>query len=157
MKKIFYFIVAIVLAFIPGFIGVTFTPSGASDIWYNALNKSVLTPSGWVFGAAWTILYGLLGIALFLIMNNDRTRAHKTKAYLLFFAQMILNALWTYLFFGAHMIGAAMIVLVVLIFIAIWMARAFKPISRAASYLVWPYIIWILFAAYLNSVILYMN
>ena len=157
MKKVFYFIVAMVLSFIPGFIGVTFTPSGASDVWYNALNKSILTPDGWVFGVAWTVLYALLGIALFLVMSNDRARAPKTRAYLLFLTQMVLNALWTYLFFGAHMAGAAMIVLVVLIFIAIWMARAFRPINRVASYLVWPYIIWMLFAAYLNGVILYMN
>ena len=124
---------------------------------YNALNNSVLTPDGWVFGFAWTILYALLGIALFLIMNNTKTRHSKTKAYVLFITQLILNALWTYLFFGLHMVGASVLCLVVLLGIAIWMAFAFKPISKPASYLVWPYIIWMCFALYLNGTILFLN
>ncbi len=157
MRKIIRFIFAMILSFVPGIIGVMFTPHGASDAWYNLQNKSVLTPHGSVFGIAWTILYALLGISLFLIMNNERTRINKTKSYLLFLLQMVLNALWTFLFFGLHAAGAAMVVLVLLIIVAIWMARAFFPISRVASYLVWPYIIWCLFAAYLNAMMIYLN
>ena len=106
---------------------------------------------------AWLILYTLLGISLFLIMNNTKTRHSKSKAYILFVAQMGLNALWTYLFFGLHFVGAALLCLVALIAISIWMLVAFKPISRAASYLVWPYIAWLLFALYLNGTILLLN
>ena len=134
-----------------------FTPSHSDDVWYNALNNSVLTPDGWVFGVAWTILYTLLGIALFLIMNNTKTRLSKTKAYVLFIAQMVLNALWTYLFFGLHMVGAAIACLVALIVVSIWMLVVFKPISKMASYLVWPYVIWMCFALYLNGTIWVLN
>lgn len=157
MKKIFRFIFAVIVSFIPGVIGMMFTPRGASDAWYNALNKSALTPDGWVFAVVWPMLYLLLGIALFMIMNNEKTRLNKTRAYSLFVFQMILNALWTYLFFGLHMVGAAMIVLLVLVLVSIWMASAFYPISRNAAYLVWPYIIWSVFALYLNGTILFLN
>lgn len=157
MKKFLKFILAIIISFIPCVIGLFFTPSGASDMWYNTINKSALTPDGWVFAVVWVVLYFLLGVALFLIMNNDKTRYNKTKAYSLFFVQMVLNALWTYLFFGLHLVGAALIVLLVLLGISTWMARAFMPISRAASYLVWPYIIWSLFALYLNGTIVFIN
>lgn len=157
MKKFFQFILAMIISFIPGAIGIMFTPSGASDMWYNTINKSFLTPDGWVFGVAWTILYALLGIALFLIIVNDKTRQSKTKSYLLFLVQMVLNAMWTYLFFGLHLTGAALIVLVLLIAFSFWMMRAFYSISRPASYLVWPYILWMLFALYLNGAIIYMN
>ncbi len=157
MKKFFQFILAIIISFIPGAIGVLFTPSHGSDMWYNAINKSMLTPDGWVFGVAWTILYAILGIALFLIISNDKTRHSKTKSYVLFFIQMILNALWTYLFFGIHLISAALIVLVLLIAVSVWMMRAFYPISRAASYLIWPYLLWLVFALYLNGTIMYLN
>jgi tryptophan-rich sensory protein len=157
MKKFFKFIFAMIISFLPGIFGVLFTPSHSNDVWYNALNNSVLTPDGWVFGVAWTILYALLGIALFLIMNNTKTRQSKTKAYVLFAVQMILNFAWTYLFFGLHMIGASVLCLVVLLGISIWMAVAFKPISRSASYLVWPYVIWMCFALYLNGTILFLN
>ena len=148
---------AIFISFLPGIFGVMFTPSHSDDVWYNALNNSVLTPDGWVFGVAWTILYTLLGIALFLIMNNTKTRLSKTKAYVLFIAQMVLNALWTYLFFGVHMVGAAIACLVALIAVSIWMLVAFKPISKMASYLVWPYVIWMCFALYLNGTIWVLN
>lgn len=157
MKKFFLFVLAIFISFLPGIFGVMFTPSHSDDVWYNALNNSVLTPDGWVFGVAWTILYTLLGIALFLIMNNTKTRLSKTKAYVLFIAQMVLNALWTYLFFGVHMVGAAIACLVALIAVSIWMLVVFKPISKIASYLVWPYVIWMCFALYLNGTIWVLN
>jgi tryptophan-rich sensory protein len=157
MKKFFLFVLAIFISFLPGIFGVMFTPSHSDDVWYNALNNSVLTPDGWVFGVAWTILYTLLGIALFLIMNNTKTRLSKTKAYVLFIAQMVLNALWTYLFFGVHMVGAAIACLVALIAVSIWMLVVFKPISKMASYLVWPYVIWMCFALYLNGTIWVLN
>ncbi len=146
-----------IIAFLPGIFGVIFTPSHSNDAWYNALNNSVLTPDGWVFGVAWTILYALLGVALFLIMNNEKTRVKKTKSYVLFVVQMILNAAWTYLFFGLHLVGAALLCLVVLIAISVWMLRAFKHVSKTASYLVWPYVIWMCFALYLNGTILFLN
>ena len=145
------------LAFLPGAIGVMFTPNGLSNVWYNALEKSMLTPDGWVFGVAWTVLYALLGLALFGVMNTPRGGSTKTRAYALFCVQMVLNALWTYLFFGAHMAFAAFIVIVALVLVAIWMMRAFREVNRGASYLIWPYILWLIFAAYLNGVILYLN
>ncbi len=158
MKKFFQFVFAMIISFIPGAIGIMFTPRGASDIWYNEMAKSALTPPGWMFSVAWTILYVLLGIALYLIMvGNDRSRQGKTRAYLLFVAQMALNALWSYVYFGLQMPAAALIVLVGLIIVSIWMLRVFRPISRVASALVWPYIIWMLFATYLNAVVVYLN
>ena len=156
MKNFFIFVLALVISFLPGIFGVFFTPHGANDVWFNALNKSVLTPDGWVFSVAWSILYLLLGIALFLIIKN-KTRKSKAIAYWAFVVQMALNALWSYLFFGLHFVGAALLCLVALIAISIWMLVAFKPISRAASYLVWPYIAWLLFALYLNGTILLLN
>ena len=157
MKKFFTFVIAMVIAFLPGIFGVMFTPSHSNDVWYNALNNSVLTPDGWVFGFAWTILYALLGIALFLVMNNTKTRHSKSKAYVLFVSQLLLNGLWTYLFFGLHMIEVSVLCLIALLAVSIWMLVAFKPISKPASYLVWPYVIWLCFALYLNATIWVLN
>ena len=158
MKKFWTFVLAVVISFIPGIIGGFFSPmSPGANEWYNGLAQSVLTPNGWVFSIAWIILYALLGIALYLIMVAAKTRQNKALAYALFIAQMGLNALWSYLFFGLHMIGGALVCLVALVAVAIWMAAAFKPISRGASYLVWPYILWLIFALYLNAVILTLN
>lgn len=157
MRRVFQFIFAIIVSFIPGAIGNIYSPNGPSDAWYNMLNKSIVTPDGWVFGVAWTTLYALLGIALFLVMRNEQTRLSKTRAYLLFLIQMVLNALWSYTFFGAHMTGWALLVLIALIVASVMMMRAFRPFSKWASYLIWPYILWISFAAYLNIAIVWLN
>ena len=157
MRRVFQFIFAIIVSFIPGAIGNIYSPNGPSDAWYNMLNKSIVTPDGWVFGVAWTTLYALLGIALFLVMRNEQTRLSKTRAYLLFLIQMVLNALWSYTFFGAHMTGWALGVLIALIIASVMMMRAFRPFSKWASYLIWPYILWISFAAYLNIAIVWLN
>ncbi|HIS71084.1 MAG TPA: tryptophan-rich sensory protein [Candidatus Enterousia intestinigallinarum] len=156
MKKFWLFVLAVVISFLPGLIGLIFSPSGASDLWYNALNKPFLTPDGWVFAVVWPILYFLLGVALYLIIV-DKTRYSKAKSYGLFAVHMALNALWTYFFFGLNLIGGGLIVLVLLIAFTIWMMRAFSQISRAAYYLVWPYLIWLLFALYLNGSVLFLN
>ena len=157
MRRVFQFIFAMIVSFIPGAIGNIYSPNGPSDAWYNMLNKSIVTPDGWVFGVAWTTLYALLGIALFLVMRNEQTRLSKTRAYLLFLIQMVLNALWSYTFFGAHMTGWALVVLIALIVASVMMMRAFRPFSKWASYLIWPYILWISFAAYLNIAIVWLN
>ena len=157
MKKFWTFIFAIFVSFIPGIIGVFFTPHGASNVWYNALAKSVLTPAGWVFSVAWTILYILLGIALYLVIADNNKRINKSNAYWLFFWQMVLNACWSFVFFGAHSPEYAMFVLLALIIIAIFMARVFFKVSPAAFWLTIPYIIWLMFAFYLNGVIIYLN
>ena len=158
MKKFLTFILAIVISFVPGILGGFFSPmSPGANEWYNGLVQSAWTPNGWVFMIAWLILYTLLGISLFLIMNNDKTRQNKSGAYALFVIQMGLNALWTYLFFGLHFVGGALLTLVALIAVSIWMASEFRVFNRWASRLVWPYIAWLLFAMYLNVTILWLN
>ncbi len=157
MKKFWTFIFAVVVSFVPGIVGVFFTPHGDAHIWYESLAKSMLTPAGWVFSVAWTILYLLLGIALFLIIDNKSTHVDKSKAYWLFFGQMVLNALWSVIFFGLHMPALGLLALIMLIVVSIFMERAFRPISRVAACLVWPYIIWMCFATYLNATIMFLN
>lgn len=160
MKSFFTFIAAILISFIPGVIGVLFTPvTGHTDAWYNTLVNSSLTPPPIVFSVAWTILYTLLGIALFMIWRakSRDERVGVTGAEWLFFFQMVLNALWSYLFFGAHATLWALFVLAALILVSVWMMGEFKKISRTAYFLVWPYIAWLLFAFYLNGVIAVLN
>lgn len=159
MKSFFTLIAAILISFIPGIIGVLFTPIAShSDVWYNSLINSSLTPPPVVFSIAWTILYTLLGIALFMIWRaRGRESRGVSAGEWLFFAQMVLNALWSYVFFGLHMPTLALFVLFALILIVIYMVREFKTISKTAYYLVWPYVAWLVFAFYLNGVIASMN
>ena len=157
IKKCMWFIIALVISFVPGIFGVFFTPHGDSNVWYNGLIKSYLTPPGWVFSVAWTILYVLLGVALYLIIRTVHKNINKMRAYIFFGAQLVLNGLWSYMFFGAHLPGFALVTLLVLFIVAVWMARVFHGINRPAAYLVIPYILWMMFAFYLNAYIILMN
>lgn len=157
MKKWMWFIVAMVISFLPGIFGVFFTPHGNSHVWYNGLVKSGLTPPGWVFSVAWTILYFLLGWALYLIFIKVRKKLDKTRAYVLFAIQLGLNALWSYVFFGAHMPGLALIMLLGLFIASALMAREFDKVDRRAAYMVIPYLLWLMFAFYMNAYIVLMN
>ena len=154
------FIFAEFLSFLPGLLGLLVAPiySGQNS-WYNTLAHSSLNPDGWVFSAVWTILYFLIGIALFLIMRKHRetNRNDRASAYTLFGVNIVLNALWSFMFFGMHSPEAALIVLTALIIIAIFMARSFFRISKAAFWLVVPYVLWLMFAFYLNGMIIYLN
>ena len=154
------FIFAMFLSFLPGIIGIVVTPiDTGGNLWYNTLNNSALTPAGWVFSAVWTLLYFLLGLALFLIMQKSNTngRYSKINSYVLFGINMVFNALWSYAFFGAHAPETALIILTAMIVTAIFMARSFFRISKSAFWLTIPYIVWLMFAFYLNGMIIYLN
>lgn len=154
------FIFAMFLSFLPGIVGLIVAPIvGGDNLWYTSLNVSVLTPAGWVFSVVWTILYFLLGLALFFVMKTDSSQKkyNKTNAYVLFVINIIFNVLWTFSFFGAHLMETALLILIVLIVNAIFMARAFYKINQAAFWLTLPYIVWLFFAFYLNGMIIYLN
>ena len=154
------FLFAIFLSFIPGLLGIMISPiASGKNSWYGTINHSVLTPAGWVFSVVWTILYFLIGVALFLIMQKHgiANRRAIMTAYILFAINLVLNTSWSFVFFGAHSPEYAMFVLFALIIVSIFMARAFFKVSPAAFWLTVPYIMWLMFAFYLNGVIIYLN
>ena len=157
MKKWMWFIIAMVISFVPGIFGVFFTPHGNSHVWYNGLVKSGLTPPGWLFSVAWSVLYILLGVALYLIIVHTKKHLDKMRAYVLFGIQLLLNGLWSYVFFGAYAPGIALVLLLALFFVAAWMSREFDKVDRRAAYCVIPYLLWMIFAFYLNAYIVWMN
>ena len=160
MKKIqswVWFVIAMVISFLPGLFGVIFTPHGHSNFWYNSLIKSDLTPAGWVFSVAWSALYFLLGIALFLVIKNNKSFDKKRLAYSLFLSQMLLNAAWSYIFFGLNMPSVALLVLMLLFIISVWMAREFYRFNRWTACCIIPYLLWMMFAFYMNAYIVLMN
>lgn len=154
------FVFAMFLSYLPGIIGAIVTPMDTgANIWYNSLNVSFLTPSGWLFPIVWGVLYFLIGLALFLIMQSDVVRKayDKTSAYIFFAINLVFNTLWSFAFFGAQMPELALLILIVLIVNSIFMARAFYRINSASFWLILPYILWMFFALYLNAMIIYLN
>lgn len=119
------------------------------SVWYGTLNRSSLTPPNYVFPLAWTILYGAIGTCGWLIWSiASFYRLSVIK--ILYVIQLILNWSWTPLFFRYHLTGFALLVLMsmdILVGMIIWLAY---PKLRSVSLLMLPYLLWILFATYLN-------
>lgn len=121
--------------------------------WYEALNKPFFNPPNWLFGPAWTVLYVLVGIAGWRVWNLDRSGSLMK----VWFIQLVLNFLWSPVFFGLHMIGGGLVVVVcmlaaILAFIAMAWQRA-----RVSALLFLPYAAWVAFATALNAAIFALN
>jgi translocator protein len=108
---------------------------------------------GWVFGPVWTILYALMGIAAWRVWK-DRGFSGATVPLSLFAAQLVVNAIWTPLFFGAGLLGWALVDILVLNLLLGATIVAFSRVDRPAGLLLVPYILWVLFATALNAAIL---
>ena len=121
--------------------------------WYAQLAKPAFTPPGWLFGPVWAALYILIAIAGWRIWRRDRL------GWLMKFwwGQLILNFIWSPVFFSAHQIGLALVVILLLLAaILAFIATAWRQ-DRAAAWLFVPYAAWVAFASVLNASILALN
>ncbi len=114
--------------------------------WYKTLKKSSLTPPAWIFGPVWSLLYTLIAISLLVYLNSNYT----TKGMLLFGAQLIINLMWSELFFSKRLLCGALLNVVVMNILVFFTYLEFKKSSTTAAILLLPYMVWILLAAYLN-------
>ncbi len=156
INNFFKLVIAIVVSELAGVIGSFFTISAIPN-WYAGLVKPVLNPPAWVFGPAWTTLYALMGIAAFLIWKNGWDRKDVKAALGIFGLQLVLNAIWSIIFFGLHSPGWALVDIVLLWLAIVWTMVVFYKISRPAVYLLVPYLLWVSFASYLNYSIWMLN
>lgn len=124
--------------------------------WYNSLNRSGLTPPGWVFAPIWTILYLMMFASLILIVK-DGYISNKIPQLGLFFIQLGLNLLWPDLFFSRHLAGAALIDIILLWVAILFTIISFTKLSIVAAVLLVPYFLWVSFATYLNYKIFILN
>ena len=146
----------IVLSQLAGGIGALFTTS-AIPTWYAGITKPVFSPPNWVFGPVWTTLYLLMGISAFLVWQYGIKKKDVRTALTVFCVQLVLNSLWSIIFFGYQNPGAAFIE-IILLWLSIFATMAlFYKISKPASYLLLPYIAWVSFAGFLNYSIYSLN
>ncbi len=118
--------------------------------------KPPLSPPGWVFGVAWTILYALMGIGAARVWASPKTQA-RSRGLNLFIAQLIVNFFWSPIFFNARAYGLALVWLLLLWVLVLLMILEFRKVDKSAAYLQIPYLLWLTFAAYLNWAVWQMN
>lgn len=145
-----YALVTVPLILLLGILSGRLAGSGYGNPWFDALAKPGIMPPGWVFGAAWTALYILLGFALAIILNARGARGRK-PALTLFGAQLLLNFAWSPLFFAFHKVEAALILIVAILALSIATTFLFAVIRKGAALLMLPYLAWLCFAAILTA------
>jgi translocator protein len=123
--------------------------SDSGNPWFDSLAKPSFMPPGWAFPVAWTIFYVLMGLALALILHARGARG-RPLALTLFFAQLVLNYSWSPLFFAAHQVRLALLVIAAMLVMAAAAAAFFYRIRKTAGLLLLPYLAWLVFAAALN-------
>lgn len=154
-KTIIIWTLGIGLALSAGFIGSIFT-TPAIPTWYASLNKPFFNPPNWLFAPVWTLLYILMGVASARVFQAKKKKI-RSRALWLYAGQLILNTLWSIVFFGLQNPTAALLVIFALLLALIATIINFNKIDRTAGLLLWPYLGWVSFASILNAAIVYLN
>jgi len=125
--------------------------------WYSTLAKPSWTPPPFVFPLVWTALYIMMAVALWRLWDRAAPSSARNRAIGLFLMQLALNAAWSPLFFGAHAVRAALIVIVILLIAIALTIMASVRVDRIAAWLLAPYLAWVAYATTLNAGIVWMN
>lgn len=179
LKNLLKLVISILICELAGVVGSFFT-TPAIKTWYVFLNKPSFNPPNYVFAPAWTLLFLLMGISLYLVWSKNwhievgsETVKQKTwnpisrklfsgswreeNAVAIFSLQLILNILWSVVFFGLKLPGLAFFEILMLWVAIIYTMVNFSRISKAASWLLLPYLLWVSFAALLNYSVWQLN
>lgn len=149
-------VLCIVLLEAIGSIGGLIT-SGSVDGWYETLRSPAGTPPNWIFAPVWTLLYALIGTSFATIWHQTEKGRERNRCIKAFAIQLFLNLAWTPIFFGAHMLDAALIVIILLLLSIATMTFQFGRTSKVAAWLLVPYFVWVMYATYLNIGYLILN
>lgn len=156
INNAFKLVIAVVLSELAGIVGSVFT-APYIPTWYAGIIKPDINPPAWVFAPVWTTLFALMGIAAFLVWKHGLKRREVKIALTLFIVQLVLNMLWSVIFFGFHNPGGAFVELIFLWIAILVTIIIFAKISKPAAWLLVPYILWVSFAGYLNYSIWRLN
>jgi tryptophan-rich sensory protein len=152
--KLNYFVIPLTV-FMASFFGSRITTSGMD--WYRSLSLPSWTPAGWAIGLVWTFIFTLGVISVILFWNLQSGPSHFYWIIALFVLNIILNVLWSYLFFGQHLIGLAVAEAVILGLSVLSLIILIWPFSKLSASLLIPYCGWVFFASYLTYSIWSLN
>jgi tryptophan-rich sensory protein len=154
--EIFRLAASIIVCQLAGVLGSFFTRPAIAG-WYAALRKPSLTPPDWVFAPVWIALYTSMGVAVYWVWSKGWKEKQVRQALILFGVQLILNALWSWVFFGLRSPLAGFIEIFVLAVVIIFTIDNFFKVSKPAGALLIPYFLWVAFASGLNLTIWWWN
>ena len=148
-KRIIYIAISVAVCLLIGFLAGFATQSSVND-WYVTLNKPEFTPPNALFAPVWTVLYILMGVAAGIVWSKGYHHVWVKTALYHFVFQLLVNALWSIVFFGLKNPFGALLVILVLMTLIILTIKWFNVVSKPAAILMVPYLLWVGFAAVLN-------
>jgi benzodiazapine receptor len=137
----------VVICNLIGSLGAIWTSSDGE--WYKKINKPSFNPPNWVFAPVWTLLFSMMGVALYFVWVSSNSNI-RTVALILFVVQFILNVLWSYLFFGVNNLSWSLIEISILLISILSTGICFYFVNRISGVLMVPYFFWVGFASVLN-------
>jgi len=149
-------IISIIIVFLAGAVGTVSTLPQITT-WYAALPKPAWTPPNWAFGPVWSTLYVLMGIALFLVWRQGLNKKIVRYAILIFAAQLVINVIWSLVFFGTHNIFGGLIMVIILWIAILVNIIVFYMVTKPAGLILIPYLVWVTIAGYLNYSVYFLN
>ena len=149
LSLILFLIITFSASFIGGLVSISF-----KEPWYSGLIKSSYNPPDWIFAPVWTTLYLMMTMAIWFFWHNKKRDINTVYIY---FIHIVFNTTWSIVFFGLHQIFLAFIVLIVLICLIIVLIIRFKRVTFVSYYLMIPYLLWCLYALFLNYNLLILN
>ena len=152
-NKFISFTLFFFITFSASFVGRLVTIS-SKEPWYSQLIKSNFNPPDWIFAPVWITLYLMMTIAIWFFWHSKNRDLNTIYIY---FIHIVFNTTWSIVFFGLHLIFAALVVLLVLIFLIITLILKFKRVNLISYYLMFPYLLWTLYALFLNINLLVLN
>lgn len=155
-KRPIHLIAWIVLCETAGIVGSLFT-APAIPTWYAGLAKPWFSPPNWLFAPVWTVLYALMGISVYRIWRMSKTLKVARNEVKLFLIHLLVNALWSLVFFGLKNISLALFIIVLLWILIVMLIKRFNKLDLLSSYLLIPYFGWVTFATLLNFALWVLN
>ena len=155
-KRVLYITISVLVCLAIGFLSSIATQSSVND-WYLTLDKPSFTPPNYLFAPVWTALYIMMGVAAGMVWSKGYHHIWVKTALYHFVFQLLLNALWSIVFFGLKNPLGGMIVILALLTMIILTIKWFRVISKPAAYLLVPYVLWVVFASALNYKIWELN
>jgi benzodiazapine receptor len=158
-KKRFQFLPFVINLMIPLFFGVLggLITINSVRTWYPGIQKPSWNPPNWLFGPVWSTLFIIIGISAYLVWKKRDRIAHFPRTVAIYFIQLVLNLVWSYLFFYHHLIGAALIEIFALLVAIVINGVMFYKIDKLAGLLFLPYFLWVSFATILTYNIFILN
>lgn len=148
-------IICVAIPLLVGFLSAKLSGSGIRK--FAALDQPPLSPPGLIFPVVWTLLYVLMGVASYVVILSGKEKTQISSALSAYGLQLAVNFFWSIIFFRFGEFLFAFVWLVLLWMLILRTIMLFQQVSQAAAYLLWPYLVWVTFAGYLNLGIFFLN